>query len=114
MVIKRGEIWWATLPEPRGSEPGFRRPVVIVSSNNFNDSNINTVLAAIITSNLWLADSPGNVLLPKKLSKLSKDSVINVSQVITLDKAFITEKVSRLNTQQLNNLNDGLKLVLAL
>jgi mRNA interferase MazF len=114
MVIKRGEIWWATLPEPRGSEPGFRRPVVIVSSNNFNESNINTVLAAIITSNLWLADSPGNVLLPKKLSKLSKDSVINVSQVITLDKAFITEKVSRLNTQQLNDLNDGLKLVLAL
>jgi mRNA interferase MazF len=114
MVIKRGEIWWAALPEPRGSEPGFRRPVVIVSSNNFNESNINTVLAAIITSNLWLADSPGNVLLPKKLSKLSKDSVINVSQIITLDKAFISEKVSRLNTQQLNDLNDGLKLVLAL
>jgi mRNA interferase MazF len=85
-----------------------------VSSNNFNESNINTVLAAIITSNLWLADSPGNVLLPKKLSKLSKDSVINVSQIITLDKAFISEKVSRLNTQQLNDLNDGLKLVLAL
>lgn len=114
MVIKRGEIWWASLAEPRGSEPGFRRPVVIVSSNNFNESNINTVLAAVITSNLRFADAPGNSLLPKKLSKLSKDSVINVSQIITLDKAFLTEKVSSLNPQQLNDLNDGLKLVLAL
>jgi mRNA interferase MazF len=114
MVINRGEIWWASLAEPRGSEPGFRRPVVVVSSNYFNESNINTVLAAVITSNLRLADAPGNILLPKKLSKLSKDSVINVSQIITLDKAFLTEKVSRLNSQQLNDLNDGLKLVLAL
>jgi mRNA interferase MazF len=114
MVIKRGEIWWAALPEPRGSEPGFRRPVVIVSSNNFNESLINTVLVAVITSNLRLAEAPGNVLLPKKLSKLSKDSVINVSQVITLDKAVFTEKISSLNPQQLNGLNDGLKLVLAL
>jgi mRNA interferase MazF len=114
MVIKRGEIWWAALPEPRGSEPGFRRPVVIVSSNNFNESNINTVLVAVITSNLRLAEAPGNVLLPKKLSKLSKDSVINVSQVLTLDKAYLTEKISSLNPQQLNDLNDGLKLVLAL
>ncbi len=114
MVINRGEIWWASLAEPRGSEPGFRRPVVIVSSNHFNESNINTILAATITSNLLLADAPGNILLPKKLSKLSKDSVINVSQIITLDKAFLADKVSRLNSQQLNNLNDGLKLVLAL
>ena len=88
--------------------------MVIVSSNNFNESNINTILAAVITSNLRLADASGNVLLPKKLSKLSKDSVINVSQVITLDKAFLAEKISKLNPQQLNSLNDGLKLVLAL
>jgi mRNA interferase MazF len=114
MVIKRGEIWWASLAEPRASGLGFRRPVVIVSSNNFNESNINTILAAVITSNLRLIDAPGNSLLPKKLSKLSKDSVINVSQIITLDKAFLTEKVSSLNSQQLNDLNDGLKLVLAL
>ncbi|MEQ1486449.1 type II toxin-antitoxin system PemK/MazF family toxin [Methyloglobulus sp.] len=86
MVIKRAEIWRASLAEPRGSEPGLRTPVVIVSSNHFNESNINAVLAAVITSNLRLIDAPGNSLLPKKLSKLSKDSVINASQIITLDK----------------------------
>jgi mRNA interferase MazF len=99
MVVKRGEIWWASLSEPRGSEPGFRRPVVIISSNNFNESNINTVLAAVIISNLHLRNAPGNILLPKKSTKLTKDSVINVSQIITLDKAFITEKISKLDSQ---------------
>ncbi len=112
--MKKGEIWWASLGEPRGSEPGFRRPVVIVSSNDFNDSRINTVLAAVITSNLYLADAPGNVLLQKKFSKLTKDSVINVSQIITLDKEFLTEKISKLNTQYLNALDAGLGLVLGL
>jgi len=114
MVVKRGEIWWASLSEPRDSAPGFRRPVVIVSSNNFNESNINTVLAAVITSNLHLSNAPGNIFLPKKSTKLTKDSVINVSQIITLDKAFITEKISKLDSQQLNALDAGLKLVLAL
>ncbi|NOS74525.1 MAG: type II toxin-antitoxin system PemK/MazF family toxin [Methyloglobulus sp.] len=84
--MKRGEIWRASLAEPRGLEPGLRTPVVIVFSNHFNESNINAVLAAVMTSNLRLIDAPGNNLLPKKLSKLSKDSVINASQIITLDK----------------------------
>lgn len=114
MVVKRGEIWWASLPEPRGAEPGYRRPVVVVSSDHFNESRINTLLAAIITSNLRLAEAPGNILLPKKLSGLSNDSVINISQIVTLDKAFLTEKISKLNSQQLIELNDGLRLVLAL
>ncbi|WP_020564293.1 type II toxin-antitoxin system PemK/MazF family toxin [Methylosarcina fibrata] len=112
--MKKGEIWWASLGEPRGSEPGFRRPVVVVSSNEFNNSKINTVLAAVITSNVRLADAPGNVLLEKKHSKLAKDSVINVSQIITLDKKYLTEKASKLSTQHINALNDGLKLVMGL
>ena len=114
MVVKKGEIWWASLAEPRGSEPGFRRPVVIVSSNAFNDSRISTVLAAVITSNLHLADAPGNIKINKKHSKLAKDSVINVSQILTIDKGFLTEKVSKLNQQYLNALEDGLKLVFEL
>lgn len=114
MAVKRGEIWLASLPEPRGAEPGYRRPVVVVSSDHFNESRINTLLAAVITSNLRLAEAPGNIFLPKKLSGLSNDSVINISQVITLDKSFLTEKISKLNSQQLIELNDGLRLVLAL
>lgn len=114
MVVKKGEIWWASLPAPRGSEPGFSRPVVIVSANEFNDSKINTVLAAVITSNIRLADAPGNVKIDKKQSKLNKDSVINVSQIITLDKNFLSEKIARLGAQHLNALNEGLKLVLSL
>lgn len=102
------------MDEPRGSEPGFRRPVVIVSSNEFNDSRINTALAAVITSSLHLADAPGNILLQKKASKLAKDSVINVSQIITIDKNFLTEKVSKLNSQYLNALDEGLRVVLGL
>ena len=112
--MKKGEIWWASLSEARGSEPGFRRPVVIVSSNSFNDSNINTCLVALLTSNLRLADAPGNIKIAKKASKLSKDSVINVSQIITVDKKFLTEKVSKLNQEYTNALDDGLKLVFGL
>lgn len=112
--MKKGEIWWASLGDPRGSEPGFRRPVLIVSSNEFNDSRINTVLAVVVTSNLRLADAPGNILLEKKHSKLSKDSVINVSQLITVDKGFLTEKIFKLNAQHLNGVNEGLRLVLGL
>lgn len=112
--MKKGEIWWASLSEPRGSESGFRRPVVIVSSNAFNDSRINTILAAVITSNLRLAEAPGNIRLSRKSSNLSKASVINVSQIITVDKAFLTERISRLNSQYVNALNEGLKLVFGL
>jgi mRNA interferase MazF len=112
--VKKGDIWWASLEPPQGSEPGFRRPIVIVSSNHFNQSKINTVLAAVVTSNLRLADAPGNVLLKKKYSKLAKDSVINVSQLITVDKAFLTEKISKLNDDHVNALNDGLRMVLEL
>ncbi len=82
----RGEIWWANLPEPVGSEPGYNRPVLVIQDDTFTQSNINTVIVVIITSNLNLAAAPGNVLLRKAASGLPKDSVANVSQILTLDK----------------------------
>ncbi|MGH8634643.1 MAG: type II toxin-antitoxin system PemK/MazF family toxin [Burkholderiales bacterium] len=112
--MRRGEIWWASLPEPSGSGPGFRRPLLIVSANSFNESRINTVVAAVITSNLRLADAPGNVRLPARGTGLTKPSVANVSQIITVDKSFLTERVGRLNPQLLAEIDDGLRLVLSI
>ena len=114
MVIQRGEIWWANLPEPTGSEPGFRRPVLVIQSNGFNRSRIETVIVAVITSNLRLAEAPGNVLLPHKLSGLNKDSVANVSQVLTVDKSFLTEKVGSLPSSIFREVENGLRLVMGL
>lgn len=113
-MIQRGEIWWATLPEPVGSEPGFRRPVLIVQSNDFNRSRINTVIAVVITSNTRLAEAPGNVFLPRHVTGLPKDSVANVSQVITVDKSFLTEQVGSLPSSVLQQIETGLRLVMAL
>jgi len=114
MVVKRGEVWWAALEEPIGSEPGYRRPVVIVSSNDFNQSKINTVLVAIVTSNLNLANAPGNFIILKKESGLAKESVINVSQVLTLDKTFLSNKLRKLPPSKIVSLDEGLRLVLAI
>jgi len=114
LKMKRGEIWWAMLPTPRGSEPGFRRPVIIVSSNDFNTSQIQTVLVAVVTSNTKLANAPGNISLPKVTSKLKKDSVINVSQILTLDKKYLHKKVVKINAKYLRELDVGLRLVLSL
>ncbi len=112
--MRRGELWWASLSEPSGSMPGFRRPLVIVQSNDFNRSRIRTVLAAVVTSNLRLADAPGNVLLLAKNTGLRKDSVVNVSQLITVNKSFLTEQIGRLTDKQQQAVDDGLRLVLAL
>jgi mRNA interferase MazF len=112
--VKRGEVWWATLPAPTSSEPGYRRPVVIVQSDEFNRSRIRTVIAAVVTSNITLVAAPGNVLLPKRGLGLSRESVVNVSQIVTLDKAFLTERVGRLPPAKLRELDEGLRLVLAL
>ena len=114
MVIKRGDVWWAGLREPRGSEPGYRRPVVVVQSDSFNGSHIGTVIVAVVTSTMPLAQAPGNVSLLKKESPLTKDSVINVSQLITLDKRYLIEKVGKLRAKQMVSLEDGLRLVLSL
>jgi len=112
--VRRGEIWWADLPKPRGSEPGFRRPVLIVQDNAFNRSKINTVIVATITSNVFLASAPGNVRLAKRSTKLGKESVVNVSQIITLDKSFLSEKVGKLSAKLQEEINEGLKLIFAL
>jgi mRNA interferase MazF len=112
--VNRGEIWWASIPEPAGSGPGYRRPYLVVSANSFNESRINTVVAAVITSNLRLADAPGNVRLPVRGTGLSKPSVVNVSQLITIDKSFLTQKVGRVPPALLAEIDDGLRLVLSL
>ena len=110
--MKRGEIWWALMGEPRGSEPGYNRPVIVVSSNEFNQSLIQTVIVVVVTSNLRLVDAPGNFKITKKQSNLNKDSVVNVSQLITLDKTFLTEQVGKLNSKYISYLNEGVRLVL--
>ena len=112
--MKRGEIWWASLPEPAGSGPGLRRPVVVISSNEFNKSLIKTCVVAVITSNLRLGEAPGNIYLSKKQSGLSKESVINVSQILTIDKSLLTEKVKFLPNKTILDLEIGLKLSLGL
>jgi len=89
--MQRGDIWWANLPDPVGSGPGYRRPVLVIQADSFNRSRIKTVVVAVITKNTALAAAPGNVLLPASDSNLPVDSVINVSQIITLDKLLLTE-----------------------
>lgn len=114
MVIQRGEIWWASLPEPVGSEPEYRRPVLVVQSDDFNRSRIATVVAVVVTSNTRLAQALGYVFLPQKLTGLPKDSVANVSQIVTVDKDFLTEKVRILPANILEQVERGLRLVLRL
>lgn len=112
--MKRGEIWWASLPSPTGSGPGFRRPVLIVQSNPFNESRISTDLVAVLTSNLRLSEAPGNVRLTKADSGLSKVSVVNVSQVLTLDRELLTSRVAGLPGRKMRDVEEGLRLVLGL
>ncbi len=114
MVVERGQIWWADLGEPDGSEPGFRRPLLIVQSDAFNRSRLRTALAVVLTSNLRLLDAPGNVLLSAKASGLPKDSVANVSQVITIDRDFLTEHSGSIRGALLRDVDAGLRLVFAL
>ena len=113
-MIQRGEIWWAALPAPSASEPGYKRPLLIVQSEDFNRSRIRTAIAMVITSNLRLSDAPGNVFLSRKSSGLSKDSVANVSQLITVDKSFLIEKAGRLRASELQDVEAGIRLVLSL
>ena len=114
MVIERGEVWWADLGDPDGSEPGYRRPVVIVQSDAFNRSRLRTVIAVVLMTNVRLVEAPGNVLLPAKATGLPKDSVANVSQVITVDRDFLLERAGRVRGQSLKDVDRGLRLVLAL
>jgi mRNA interferase MazF len=112
--MKRGEVWWASLPAPSGSGPGFRRPIVVVQSNPFNQSRIATVLVATVTSKLALAEAPGNVRIGKGDSGLAKPSVVNVSQLVTLDRTLLTRRVRALPADAMRKIDEGLRLVLGL
>ncbi|MTJ47721.1 type II toxin-antitoxin system PemK/MazF family toxin [Dolichospermum sp. UHCC 0259] len=112
--MQRGEIWWAELPIPVASEPGYRRPVLIIQSDEFNRSRIRTVIAAVLTTNLRLAEAPGNILVTTDETGLSQDSVVNVSQVITVDKSFLIEQVGQIDNSVMLLIDEGLRLVLAL
>ena len=112
--MRRGEVWWASLPEPTGSGPGARCPVLIVQTDEFNESRIRTVTVGVITSNLRLAEAPGNVRCRRSETGLPRDSVVNVSQLITVDKSLLTERVAVLPTGTFHQMEDGLRLGLSL
>ncbi len=112
--MKRGEIWWADLPSPVGSGPGYKRPVLVIQANPFNASRIATVIVAVVTSNLALAEAPGNVRIAKSDSGLPQPSVINVSQLITLDRSILVSRVKALPSSAMDKVDSGLKVVLAL
>jgi mRNA interferase MazF len=112
MVIAQGDVCWADLPDPVGSGPGFRRPVVVVQGDAMNRSRIATVVCVPLTSNLKWADAPGNVFLPARSTGLSKDSVANVSQNVALDRAVLTERVGRISSKHLALLFVGIDIVL--
>ncbi len=113
-MIQRGEVWWAEFPEPLASEPGYRRPVLVVQSDEFNRSRILSVVAAVLTTNLGLARAPGNVLVAAEETGLPRDSVVNVSQVVTLDRSFLAERAGLVGSRAMLAVEDGLRTVLAL
>lgn len=112
--MQRGEIWWADLPEPDGSAPGYRRPVLVLQSDDFTRSRIQTVIVIVLTTNLRLAEAPGNVLVMAGDTGLPKDSVVNVSQIITVNKPILTERVRRVDAQIMFLVEDGVRTVLGL
>lgn len=110
----RGELWWANLLNPVGSEPGYRRPVLVIQDDTFIQSRISTVIVVIITSNIQLAKAPGNVLLPSDVSGLSRDSVANISQIFTIDKTFLLERIGSLPDYLQEEVDEGLRTILYL
>jgi mRNA interferase MazF len=114
MVIERREVWWAALEEPRGSEPGFRRPVLVVQADAFNRSRIRTTLTVVLSSNLRLLDAPGNVLLPSRVTGLPKDSAAVVTQVVTLDQDYLSERVGKIPPRLMAQVDAGLRIALDL
>jgi mRNA interferase MazF len=112
VVISQGEVWWAELPDPIGSGPGFRRPVVVIQGDAFNRSRIATVVCVPLTSNTRWADVPGNVLLASNVTNLRQESVANTSQIIALDKELLVERVGKLTRAKLDLVLAGLDTVL--
>jgi mRNA interferase MazF len=112
--MKRGEIWWVSLKNPDGSGPGFRRPALVVQSDPFNESRISTVVIAIVTSNLALGEAPGNVRVGRRDSGLPRTSIINVSQVFTVDRSILSKRVRMLSSDVMARVDAGLRFVLDL
>jgi len=112
VVISQGDVWWADLPEPSGSGPGFRRPIVVIQGDSLNRSRIGTVVCIPLTSNLKWAAAPGNVTLAPRATGLTRESVANVSQIVTVDKAHLTERVGKLPAVQLRLILAGIDIVL--
>ncbi len=111
MVIKQGEIYWVDLGEPRGSEPAFRHPHIVIQNNLFNASKINTVVVCSLTSNIKRAEAPGNVLLQKGEANLPKKSVVNISQIFTVNKSNLANKIGQVLEKRFNEILDGIKLL---
>ena len=114
MVAQRGQIWWADLREPRGSGPGYRRPIIVIQANSFNKTNLSTVIVAIVTSNLDLGDMPGNVRLTTGTTGLDNDSVVNITQLLTVERADLVEYVGSVSDRKMDQIDRGLRLVLSL
>ena len=112
MVINQGDVFWVDLGEPSGSSPGYRHPHVVIQNNVFNKSRINTVVVCVITSNLKRADAPGNILLEKGEANLAKQSVVNVSQIFTVDKQDLDEKIGTLSPERVRQILEGINLVI--
>jgi len=113
-VIRRGEVWWVDLPEPVGSEPGYRRPAVVVQSDAYTRGDLRTVLVVLLTSNPRLGDMPGNVRLPSRMTGLPRDSVANVTQIYTADISVFLEQVGHVPPSKLRQIEAGLRMVLDL
>ena len=111
MVIKQGEIYWVDLTEPRGSEPGYRHPHIVIQSNLFNASRIRTVVVCSLTSNLKRAKAPGNVLLNQGEANLPKKSVVNISQIFTVNKSDLVEKIGQVSEKRITEILNGIKLL---
>ncbi|MBT3245122.1 MAG: type II toxin-antitoxin system PemK/MazF family toxin [Bacteroidetes bacterium] len=112
--LNRGEVWWADLGEPVGSEPSLRRPVLIVQDNHYNQSGLATVIVLSITSNTRLSEVPGNIVLTSEESNLPKESVINVSQIVTINKSWLENKVCSISQTLMEEVEYGLGLILGL
>jgi len=110
--MERGELYWVDFGIPKGSEPGFRRPAVILQSNTFNQTRIRTVICAVLTSNLELLEAPGNLLIEGSISGLSKDSVLNISQIYTVDKTSLTERIGKLPERYILRMDASLRLIM--
>ena len=111
MVIDQGEIYWVDLGEPSGSAPGYRHPHIVIQNNLFNSSNINTVVMCALTSNLKRGLSPGNVVLKKGEANLLKKSIINITQIYTVDKNDLFEKIGKVNSERLKEILLGIQLL---